>query len=94
MYVVIENTPGYLPDEEPAEFVDYGEAVEFLNERAETYAQDPDGDFTVNYGVASCDNLAAIYITDNNKTHDLGRWIAIERVEEEPSDIEIYGAGV
>jgi predicted ester cyclase len=78
-YVVIENTPGYLPDaDEPATFEEYSEAVAYLNERAAEYADDPDGSYRVEYGWASGDNLAAVMVYDDEKTHDLGRWIAVE----------------
>ena len=37
-YLVIENTPGYLPeDDDPPAFDDYSEAVTCLNERAKEY---------------------------------------------------------
>lgn len=79
-YVVIENTPGYLPEEdEPFTTDDYSEAVEYLNARAAEYEQDESGDFTVEYGWASSANFAAVYVTDHSKTYDLGRYIAIER---------------
>jgi hypothetical protein len=77
-YTVIENTPGYLPeDEDPATFEDYAEAVAYLNERAAEYADDPDGSYRVEYGWASSDNLAAVMVWDDSKTHDLGRYIEI-----------------
>jgi hypothetical protein len=78
-YLVIENTPGYLPDaDEPAEFEEYADAVTYLNERAAEYADDPDANYRVEYGWSSDDNLAAVMIRDNDKTHDLGRWLAVE----------------
>ena len=78
MYVVIENTPGYLPeDDDPATFDDYAAAVEYLNERAAEYANDPDGCYSVEYGITSADNLAAIIVHDDTKTYDLGRVIQI-----------------
>lgn len=77
-YVVIENTPGYLPeDDDPARFDDYDDAVAYLNERAAEFEEVDDG-FTVEYGIASSDNLAAVLVYDDNKTHDLGRVIAIQ----------------
>lgn len=84
MFVVIENTPGYLPDDDdPPTFEDYSDAVGYLNERAAEYADDESGNFTVEYGWASSANLAAVAISDNSKMHDLGRFIAIELLEEE-----------
>jgi hypothetical protein len=79
-YVVIENTPGYLPDsDDPFTTDDYALAVEYLNERAAEYADDPDGNFEVEYGIASGDNLAAVIVHDRDKSHDLGRVIEILR---------------
>jgi hypothetical protein len=72
-FVVIENTPGYLPvDDDPATFEDYADAVAYLNERAAEYADDPDGNYRVEYGIASGDNLAAVIVHDDDKIHDLG----------------------
>jgi hypothetical protein len=91
-WVVIENTPGYLPDEDgPATFEDYADAVEYLNERAAEYedlaaeyADDPDGPrYRVEYGAASSGNYAAVIVHDDSKIRDLGRWIAVERLEED-----------
>lgn len=84
-WTVIENTPGYMPVGDVAPlFDDYAEAVKYLNERCAEYADDPDGNYSVDYGWASSGNYAAAMIHDHNKTHDLGRWIAVEAVE--PSD--------
>jgi hypothetical protein len=78
-YIVIENTPGYLPeDDDPFVTDDYPAAVEYLNERAAEYENDPDGNYRVTYGLASSANLAAVQVEDLDRTHDLGRWIAIE----------------
>jgi hypothetical protein len=83
MFVVIENTPGYLPDDDdPPTFEDYGDAVAYLNERAAEYADDPDGNYRVEYGCASSGNYAAVVVWDDDRAHDLGRYIAVERVED------------
>ena len=78
-YVVVENTPGYLPDDgDPFVTADYGAAVEYLYGRAAEFADDPDGSFRVEFGWASGDNLAAVMVWDDEKVHDLGRYIGIE----------------
>jgi hypothetical protein len=80
-FVVIENTPGYLPDDDdPPTFDEYADAVAYLNERAAEYADDPDAEppYRVEHGWASADNLAAVMVYDDSKTHDLGRYIGIE----------------
>ncbi len=83
-YTVIENTPGYLPDDEdPPIFDEYADAVEYLNDRCKEYEDDESGVFTVEYGLASSGNYAAAAISDSSKMHDLGRWIAVEGLEEE-----------
>lgn len=80
MFIVIENTPGYLPeDDDPATFEDYADAVAYLNGRAAEYADDPDANYRVEYGWASRDNLSAVMIYDDDKIHDLGRVIEIIR---------------
>jgi len=90
-FVVIENTPGYMPDDDdPPTFDDYADAVLYLNERAAEYedlaaeyADDPDGPrYRVEYGIASGDNLAAVIVWDDSKMYDLGRVIQILRDEE------------
>ncbi len=81
VYVVIENTPGYMPDEdEPFETDDYADAVYYLKQRAEEYEEEG---LRVEYGWASSANLAAVMVYDDSKTHDLGRYIGIELAEEE-----------
>jgi hypothetical protein len=78
MFVVIENTPGYLPeDDDPATFEEYADAVAYLNERAAEYEDDPDVAYRVEYGIASGDNLAAVVVWDDSRTHDLGRVIQV-----------------
>lgn len=85
-YVVIENTPGYLPeDDDPFVTEDYSAAVDYLNERAKEYEEGGpmgDGNYTVHWGIASSANFAAVLIQDNDRTHDLGRYIGIERYED------------
>lgn len=79
-YVVIESSPGYLPeDDDPRTFSEYADAVEYLNDRAAEYADDPDANYRVEYGIASADNYAAVIVWDDDKTHDLGRVIEILR---------------
>jgi hypothetical protein len=78
-FIVIENTPGYLPDDDdPFITNDYALAVDYLNDRASEYADDPDASYRVKYGWASSDNLAAVMIYDDSSPHDLGRYIGIE----------------
>lgn len=81
MFVVIEYTPGYMPDEDdPAVFEEYAAAVMYMNEKASEFEEVDDG-FRVVYGAASSDNLAAVLVYDDNKTHDLGRVIAIQHYD-------------
>ncbi len=81
VYVVIENTPGYMPEEdEPLETENYAHAVEYMNQRAAEYEEEG---LRVEYGWASGANLAAVMVYDDSKMHDLGRYIGIELAEEE-----------
>lgn len=84
-YIVIENTPGYLPEDDDPYIGDYAGAVAFLNDRAREYEEDEFGNYEVTYGCASSDNLAAVTIRDLDREHDLGRWIGIEeyRIDEQ-----------
>ena len=80
-YIVIENTPGYMPEEdEPYITEDYSEAVAYMNGRAAEYEEDG---YRVEYGWASGDNYSAVMVYDDSKTHDLGRYIGVELLEEE-----------
>lgn len=88
MYVVVENTPGYLPeDDDPAKFDDLGEAREYAKERLESLVEfilegqdyeygedgvDVSGDFS---------DDTSVYVSDKARTHDLGRVIEILEVE-------------
>lgn len=76
-YLVIENTPGYLPEaDEPAEFSTYREAVDYANELADELEADG---YTTDRSWASRDNSYAIQATTEAKMHDLGRVIEVVR---------------
>lgn len=80
-YVVIENTPGYMPDDDdPFVTDDYDAAVAYANERADELVEHLSAfgdEATADKAYASASNLYAIYVTTDRK-HDLGRWIAVE----------------
>jgi hypothetical protein len=76
MWVVIESTPGYLPESEPAEFDEYADAVAYAHELADELEEQG---YQCDRGWASSGNYLAIHCTDPGKIHDLGRTIAIER---------------
>lgn len=81
-YMVIENTPGYLPEnDDPATFDNYEDAAEAAIEQALRYKDDPDGKFTIQMYYHPDD--FHITIEDHDKTYDLGRVITIAIVEEE-----------
>ena len=83
-FEVIESTPGYLPDsDEPAEFDTYAEAVAYANELADKLEE---AGYVADRGWASSGNYYAIHATTTDKVHDLGRFIAVERVEEEEEE--------
>ncbi len=82
-YIVVENTPGYLPDDDdPYITDDYAAAVVYMNERAAEYADDPDANYRVEYGIASPNNYAAVMVYDDDREHDLGRYIGVELLED------------
>jgi hypothetical protein len=81
MFVVIESTPGHMPDScEPAEFVEYADAVAYANELADELE---DQGYTTDRSWASSGNYFAVYATrDDMVAPDLGRFIAVERDEQ------------
>ncbi len=82
LYVVIENTPGYLPEEDdPFVTDDYQAAVEYMNERLAELVEQMDA--VVIHGYASSANLAAAMVEFPDRSHDLGRWIGVEIAEED-----------
>ena len=86
-FIVIENTPGYLPeDDDPFITDDYDEAVAYMNERADSLAEfiaESDGKPEISTGWASPNNYAAVMVYDLSHKHDLGRYIGVELVEED-----------
>lgn len=83
-YVVIENTPGYLPeDDDPATFDDLTEARIYASEllsnlldsihEGQCYDDEQPG-FTV-HGSFQSDMSVIVY--DKSRTHDIGRVIEI-----------------
>lgn len=92
-YVVIENTPGYLPEEdEPATFEDIASAREYLKEQVERYcdfiAEGSDAEPNVWWDT----ELTEAFVTDPTREHDLGRVFVIAAIEpdddDEPDDDE------
>lgn len=77
MYLVIENTPGYLPDVEPAEFEDYADAVAYANELADELEEQG---YKADRSWASRDNSYAIHAERSDTVApDLGRNIEVVR---------------
>lgn len=89
-YVVIENTPGYLPDDDdPATFETLEDAriyasdllSSLLDHIWEGYSDDPEALIPEVSGSFQSD--LAVFVTDPNREHDLGRVIEIVEAEEE-----------
>jgi len=80
-YVVIENTPGYMPEaDEPAEFDTYAEAVAYADELADELAEA--GYDRIDRSWASRDNYYAIHAERSDTVApDLGRTIEVTRAE-------------
>ena len=86
-FVVIENTPGYLPeDDDPATFEDETSAREYLKERVEGYcdflAEGYDYDESYEPNVWWSPDLTAANVDDPRRIHDLGRVFYVDVVEE------------
>lgn len=93
-YIVIENTPGYLPDDDdPAVFDSLDDARVYASDRLSRLldhiyegqldsvsgAEEPEG-FTVDGSFAQGD--LSVWVTDKSRSHDLGRVIQIVESEE------------
>jgi hypothetical protein len=76
VFIVIENTPGYLPESEPVEFETYDAAVAYAHELADELEEQG---YRTDRGWASSANLLAIGAARDGR--DLGRFIAVERAE-------------
>jgi hypothetical protein len=72
-YTVIENTPGYLPDAEPADFTEYRDAVEYANDLADQLEGEG---YRTDRSIASRDNYYAVSAYRNDP-YDLGRVIEV-----------------
>jgi hypothetical protein len=85
-WVLIENTPGYLPeDDEPATFTELDDAREYLRERVAEYVEHlhEGTDWRADYepGVSVADDALSAYVTDPDRIHDLGRSFEILPIE-------------
>lgn len=78
-YVVIESTPGYMPDSDDPLVTDvYADAVAYVNELCDELE---DQGYTCDRSWASGSNYYAAYCTRTDSEHDLGRYISIENDE-------------
>lgn len=76
-WLVVENTPGYLPDSEPAGFQTWTEAHEY----AESLVDDlTNGVYDEDYYVVAYDRNRGYWYLERSP-NDLGRVITIERAE-------------
>jgi hypothetical protein len=86
-YIVIENTPGYLPEEDdPATFEDLADARTYASDRLSSLLDsllwDTD-DLSVLSISGSFQEDRSVYVTDTRRAHDLGRVIEILDYTEE-----------
>lgn len=80
MYAVVENTPGYLPETEPAEFDEYADAVAYANELADELEE---LGYETDRSWASRNNYYAISAERSDTVApDLGRTIEVVNAEE------------
>lgn len=85
-FVVIENTPGYMPDDDdPALFDDLDAAKEYLKNEVERFcdflAEGYDFDESYEPNVYWSRELDHAQVDDPRREHDLGRVFSIEPVE-------------
>ena len=81
-YVVVENTPGYLPeDEDPATFEDFRSAVRYMIELVRS-----NRDYRIEGGedvTGWLDREAGdAFLTDEGRPHDLGRYFCVMPLED------------
>jgi hypothetical protein len=83
MFVVVENTPGYLPEDDfPAEFVDFSAAVEYASRLARDIADSLYGYADEReYAVSITREHRALWRIVSDMPHDLGR--VVEIIEDE-----------
>lgn len=85
-YVVIENTPGYLPDDDdPATFDDWRDALRYmvtLVRESRDFSIEGGADIV---GWVDRDDGCA-YLTDEGRPHDLGRYFEIVETDGETDD--------
>jgi hypothetical protein len=87
-YVVIENTPGYMPDDDdPAVFENIEDARVYASDRLSSLLDSllewGDDDISVLSISGSFQEDRAVYVSDTRREHDLGRVIEIMDVENE-----------
>lgn len=82
-FVVIENTPGYMPDDDdPATFEDRESAVHYLRDEVERLCEhilEGDGDPHVVWS----EERDSAHVTDSTREHDLGRVFEIHEEEDD-----------
>jgi hypothetical protein len=84
-YVVVENTPGYLPEEdEPATFADRDSARAYMLERVASYRESLDeiGD---EHDTCLSEDGDSAYVVSTSRAHDLGRSFEVLPLEQEGS---------
>jgi len=76
MYIVIESTPGYMPDSEPAEFDTYDEAIEYAERLGQELMEQ-------GYPAPTCDHSGPEFIQWHTArdSRDLGRVIELTTVQ-------------
>lgn len=97
-YIVIENTPGYLPeDDDPAVFDSVEDARVYASDRLsslldhiyegqEAEGLKPDGNAEGGFATITGslqDEIPWVVVYDNSREHDLGRVISVVESEEE-----------
>ena len=90
-YIVIESTPGYLPeDDDPAVFDRISDAIEYAQERLAALIEHIEDGQSFDFvegeipGVRFMGELSydkAVVVYDNSREHDLGRVIEIVEVD-------------
>lgn len=84
-YVVVENTPGYLPESDaPAVFETPEQAREYLKDEVERYCDHLVAGSEVEPNVWWDEELTEAYVVDPSREHDLGRVFQILTAEDEP----------
>lgn len=82
-YVVVENTPGYMPDSDPGVF----DTIEEAKADAAALAENCDDDYYEGAATIREEADGMLFYVSTDEEHDLGRVIEVMEVPDEAADL-------